>query len=101
MNVLVKSKQKGIIAKRTVPPFKYYFGDKPVKMPEEHARYLIKNPTFSIVDKVDKEVPDLDNMNMKELRAFAKEKGLKSKDTSENELRNEIKEELKNIRRID
>ncbi len=97
MNVLVKSKQTGIIAKRTVPPFKYYFGDKPVKMPEEHAKYLIKNPTFSIVDKVDKqeiEVPDLENMNMKELRAFAKEKGLKSKDTDTDELREEIKKEI-------
>ncbi len=92
MNVLVKSKQTGIIAKRIVPSFKYYFGDKPVKMPEEHAKLLINNPTFSIVGK--KVSPDLDNMNMKELRAFVNEKGLKAKDTDTKELREEIKKEI-------
>ncbi len=94
VNVLVKSKQSGIIAKRVVPSFKYYFGDEPVQMPEEHAKYLISNPTFSIVGEK-KALPDLENMSMRDLRKFAKQHQLKSKDTSEKELRNEIKEELK------
>ena len=93
MNVLVKSKQAGIIAKRVVPSFKYYFGDEPVQMPEEHAKLLLSNPTFSIVGKQEP-LPNLDNMSIKELRAFAKKKGLKSKDTDTAELRAEIKKEL-------
>ncbi len=97
IEVLVKSKQSGIIATRVVPNFKYYFGDEPVKMPEKHAKYLLSNPNFSIVSKVDKqeiEVPHLENMNIKQLRAFAKKKGLKSKDTDTNELRAEILKEI-------
>ena len=93
-DVLVKSKQKGIIAKRIVPSFKYYFGDEPVKMPEEHAKLLLSNPNFSIVKQNKEPIPDLDNMSIKELRAFAKKKGLKSKDTDTAELRAEIKKEL-------
>ena len=95
MEVLVKSKQKGIIVRRIVPSFKYYFGDDSVKMPEEHAKLLIRNPNFSIVNENKEPIPDLDNMDIKALRAFAKQHKLKSKDTSESELREEIKEELR------
>ena len=96
MYIYVKSKQKGIIAKRVNPSFKYYFGDKPVKVLKEHADILVRNPNYSIIKKeVGEATPDLDKMSIKDLRKFAKEKGLKAKDTSENELRDEIKEELK------
>jgi len=37
---------------------------------------------------------DLESKSMKELRAFAKKKGLKAKDTSKEELIEEIREEL-------
>ncbi len=94
IEVLVKSKQSGIIATRVVPNFKYYFGDEPVKMPEKHAKYLLSNPNFSIVKERKEAVPDLDNMSIKELRVFAKKKGLKAKDTDTDELREEILKEI-------
>ena len=93
--VYIKSREKGIIAKRIKPSFKYYFGDKPVKVLKEHADILVRNPNYSIIKKEVGEVtPDLDRMSIKELRDFATKKGLKAKDTDTKELREEIKKEL-------
>ena len=96
MYVYVKSKQKGIIAKRIKPSFKYYFGDEPVKVLKEHADILVRNPNYSIIKRdVGEVIPDLNRMNIKELRDYATKRGLKSKDTDTDELREEIKKELK------
>jgi len=56
-----------------------------------------KQSTKKIEKKVDDKINlavDLDVMSMKKLRNFAKKKGLKAKDTSRDELIEEIKQEL-------
>jgi len=54
--VKVRSKQPGIKVSHNGPvSFKYGFETDPIEMPEEHAKILLKNPTFERVNTKKKE----------------------------------------------
>lgn len=54
--VKIASKQAGLKAKSANPRFNYYFekANEPVEVEEEHAKKILRNPTFYEVGKVKK-----------------------------------------------